>query len=75
MIQPMSANQPSARSDGGGGDQGPDAHSTVEIATSRVANPAFDVTPRRLVTAIVTERGVCAATRAGLAALFPEHAG
>ena len=36
-----------------------------------VANPAFDVTPARLVTGIVTERGVAAP--ADLAALFPEH--
>ena len=36
-----------------------------------VANPAFDVTPARLVTGIVTERGI--ATPADLAALFPEH--
>jgi methylthioribose-1-phosphate isomerase len=41
---------------------------------SAVANPGFDVTPARLVTGIVTERGVAAASRAGLAALFPEHA-
>jgi len=42
-----------------------------------VHNPAFDVTPARLVTALVTERGVCPASRAGLAALHPElrHAG
>lgn len=38
------------------------------------ANPGFDVTPARLVTGIITERGVCPATAAGLAALFPEHA-
>jgi methylthioribose-1-phosphate isomerase len=41
---------------------------------SPVSNFAFDVTPARLVTAIVTERGVCPASREGLAALFPEHA-
>ena len=47
---------------------------TVAIAApgSPAANPAFDVTPARLVTAIVTERGVALASRAGLAALFPE---
>jgi methylthioribose-1-phosphate isomerase len=39
-----------------------------------VAKPAFDVTPARLVSALVTERGVAAASREGLAALFPEHA-
>ncbi|MDZ4313387.1 MAG: S-methyl-5-thioribose-1-phosphate isomerase [Azonexus sp.] len=37
-----------------------------------VANPAFDVTPARLVTAIITERGVCPASREGLLALYPE---
>ncbi|NDC15382.1 MAG: S-methyl-5-thioribose-1-phosphate isomerase, partial [Synechococcaceae bacterium WB9_2_170] len=33
-------------------------------------NPAFDVTPARLVTALITERGVCAASEAGLQALY-----
>lgn len=40
---------------------------------SPAANPAFDVTPARLVTGLITERGVCAASAAGLAALFPER--
>jgi methylthioribose-1-phosphate isomerase len=39
---------------------------------SRAANYAFDVTPARLVTGLVTERGVCAASEAGLTSLFPE---
>jgi methylthioribose-1-phosphate isomerase len=49
---------------------------TVDIAApgSTAANPAFDVTPARLVTGFVTERGVCAATPAGLATLYPEMA-
>ncbi|MBP7003292.1 S-methyl-5-thioribose-1-phosphate isomerase [Amaricoccus sp.] len=38
------------------------------------ANPAFDVTPARLVTGLITERGVCAATADGLAGLFPDRA-
>ena len=38
---------------------------------SPAANPAFDVTPARLVSGIITERGRCAATHEGLAALFP----
>jgi methylthioribose-1-phosphate isomerase len=42
---------------------------------SPAANPAFDVTPARLVTGLITERGVCAATQAGLAALYPERSG
>ena len=37
-------------------------------------NPAFDVTPARLVTGLITERGVCAASEAGLAGLFPDYA-
>ncbi len=40
---------------------------------SDAANFAFDVTPARLVTALVTERGVCPATREGLLDLFPEQ--
>jgi methylthioribose-1-phosphate isomerase len=49
---------------------------TVEIAApgSAAGNPAFDVTPARLVTGFVTERGVCPATREGLVSLYPEHA-
>jgi methylthioribose-1-phosphate isomerase len=42
-------------------------------ADSPAANFAFDVTPARLVTALVTERGVCRASRAGLLGLFPER--
>jgi len=38
------------------------------------ANPAFDVTPARLVTGLITERGVAPASAEGLAALFPECA-
>ncbi|MDE2007204.1 MAG: S-methyl-5-thioribose-1-phosphate isomerase [Rhodospirillales bacterium] len=49
--------------------------STVRVIpeASPAANPAFDVTPARLVTGLITERGCCAATPPGLAALFPEH--
>ena len=47
---------------------------TAEISApgSPAANPAFDVTPARLVTGIITERGVAPASREGLASLFPE---
>ena len=41
---------------------------------SRVANYGFDVTPARLVTGLITERGVLAATREALAQAFPERA-
>lgn len=37
-----------------------------------VANFAFDVTPARLVTGLITERGICPANEAGIRALFPE---
>ena len=36
-------------------------------------NPAFDVTPNRLVTGLITERGICDASAEGLAAMFPDH--
>jgi methylthioribose-1-phosphate isomerase len=39
---------------------------------SPAANPAFDVTPARLVTGLITERGTCPATREGLSGLYPE---
>jgi methylthioribose-1-phosphate isomerase len=46
----------------------------VEIAApgSGAANPGFDVTPARLVTGFITERGTCAATPEGLRSLFPK---
>jgi methylthioribose-1-phosphate isomerase len=40
---------------------------------SEAANYAFDVTPARLVTALLTERGVAPATREGLLSLYPER--
>lgn len=39
---------------------------------SSVLNYGFDVTPARLITGLITERGICAATPEGIAALFPE---
>jgi methylthioribose-1-phosphate isomerase len=49
---------------------------TVDVLPegSPAANPAFDVTPARLVTALITERGVCAASEPGLLSLYPEQA-
>jgi methylthioribose-1-phosphate isomerase len=48
----------------------------VDIAPdgSAMANFAFDVTPAHLVTSLITERGVCAASAVGLRTLFPEQA-
>jgi len=50
---------------------------TVQVVPdgSAVANYAFDVTPARLVTGLITERGVLKASREGLRAAFPERAG
>jgi methylthioribose-1-phosphate isomerase len=45
----------------------------IASADSPAANPAFDVTPARLLTGLITERGRCPATADGLARLFPEH--
>ena len=44
----------------------------VPPADSPAADYAFDVTPARLVTGFITERGVCRATEADIRRLFPE---
>lgn len=53
--------------------KGPDGGiGTVQIAPdgTRTRNPGFDVTPARLITALITDRGPCPATPDGLAGLF-----
>ncbi len=45
----------------------------VAPADSPAANPAFDVTPARLVSGLITERGRCDASAEGLLSLFPER--
>jgi methylthioribose-1-phosphate isomerase len=47
---------------------------TVEISCpgSPAANPAFDVTAARLVSGLITERGICEASHHGLISLYPE---
>lgn len=54
--------------------EGHDRETTVKLVAhdSPVANFAFDVTPARLVTALITERGICAASEEGIRELFPE---
>ena len=51
-------------------------HAEVLIAPpeSPAANYGFDVTPARLVTGLITERGLCRADEKSIVALFPEHA-
>lgn len=50
-------------------------HLEVRVAPehSPAANYGFDVTPRRLVSGLITERGICRATQRGILALFPEQ--
>ena len=47
----------------------------VEIGApgSPARNDAFDVTPARLITGLITERGVCVASPEGLRSLYPER--
>ena len=54
-----------------------DVVGAVRIAPehTRAANYGFDVTPRHLVTGLITERGVCSANGEGLRSLFPENEG
>jgi len=58
--------------------QGKDQHHSLQSVQippdgSEVGNPAFDVTPARLVAGLITERGVCQAETRALAELFPEQ--
>ena len=51
------------------------AMETVRVVPegSPALNLAFDVTPARLVTALITERGVCPASHEGLKSLYPDR--
>lgn len=51
-----------------------ECHVNTVASDTRISNYAFDVTPARLVTGLITERGVCDASEAGLTGLFPEYA-
>jgi methylthioribose-1-phosphate isomerase len=44
----------------------------IAPAGTRAFNPAFDITPARLLTGLITERGICRASQQGLSALFPD---
>ena len=57
----------------GRGADGRVARVRISPEGSPAANPAFDVTPARLVTGLITERGVAEASPNGLLALFPER--
>ena len=57
----------------GRGDDGMIHRVRIAPDMTPAANPAFDVTPARLVTGLITERGICEAGRQGLLSLFPEQ--
>ena len=54
---------------------GEPCHVRTTLEDTPISNYAFDVTPARLVTGLITERGVCDASEDGLSSLFPERAG
>ena len=54
-------------------DNGEIARVAIAAPGSPARNPAFDVTPADLITELITDRGVCPATRDGLVGLFPER--
>jgi len=54
--------------------QGNVSHVQIPPIGSPAANPAFDVTPAKYVSGLVTERGICPASAEGLRGLFPESA-
>ncbi|NLT69361.1 MAG: S-methyl-5-thioribose-1-phosphate isomerase [Verrucomicrobiaceae bacterium] len=60
-----------AEAEAGGGFPG-EVEVNLVAKGSPVANYAFDVTPARLVTGLISERGICAASAPGIAELFPE---
>jgi methylthioribose-1-phosphate isomerase len=49
------------------------AEVTIAPTTTRVANPAFDVTPAELVTGLITEKGVVRALERELLAFWPRE--
>ena len=57
----------------GRGDDGAITRVRIAPEGGQAANPAFDVTPARLVTGLITERGIAEASPEGLKALFPER--
>ncbi|MEM7292191.1 MAG: S-methyl-5-thioribose-1-phosphate isomerase [Pseudomonadota bacterium] len=51
-----------------------DLHSVrITPDNTPACNPAFDVTPAALISGLITERGICAASRPALLALYPEY--
>ena len=58
----------------GRGADGSISHVRISPEGTGAANPAFDVTPARLITGLITERGIAPASPDGLRAMFPDRA-
>ncbi len=54
-------------------DDGRIASVAISAGDTPARNPAFDVTPARLITGLITERGICPASLSGLLSLYPER--
>jgi methylthioribose-1-phosphate isomerase len=69
---PAAGENPAAGEDHAAGPSSPGALTQVQLTPtgSQGFNPAFDVTPARLVTALITERGVVSASEEGLKQLY-----
>jgi len=70
---PIEERDPSEVTDIYGVSNGKTTHVRTVASNTPVSNFAFDVTPARLVTGLITERGVCPASEEGLLNLFPER--
>jgi methylthioribose-1-phosphate isomerase len=70
---PIEERDPSEVTDIYGVSNGETTHVRTVASDTPVSNFAFDVTPARLVTGLITERGVCEASEEGLLNLFPEN--
>ncbi len=71
---PIEQRDPAEVSDIYGLYEGRPVHVRTTSSQTPISNFAFDVTPARLVTGLITERGVCEASESGLLGLFPEKA-
>jgi len=69
---PIEERDPSEVTDVYGVSNGETTHVRTVASGTAVSNFAFDVTPARLVTGLITERGICPASEEGLLDLFPE---
>ena len=72
---PIEEREPSEVSSIQGWDEDRQNLCTIKLApdTSPCRNYGFDVTPARLVSGLITERGICSADNAGIRALFSEN--